>query len=218
MTLKTQLKSCATTFTLLLSSFALCLSACTPIAKGEQANKDLKYKFRGINGLVLKFDAVSEKRYVTITNEDGRYIASPASLAIKKDLLLDYAGSRPIPKAIHVKWRSEKDGKAIWGKGGGIDYEGTIIGDYTVPVAERIPDELLDDLRKNRRGNLRIKIRLAEDRVLIGWDIMREGKGKYTFDYEMAGGDFREARIYNGKVDRKGWYIDKNVQKIETDY
>lgn len=101
---------------------------------------------------------------------------------------------------------------------GTLRYEGTIIGDYTVPVAERIPDELLDDLRKNPRGSLRIKIRLAEDRVLIGWDIMRDGKGKYTFDYEMAGGDFREARIYNGKVDRKGWYIDKNGQKIETDY
>lgn len=116
-----------------------------------------------------------------------------------------------------MKWRSKKDGKAIMDNGT-LSYEGTIIGDYTVPVAERIPDELLDDLRQNRRGNLRIKIRLAEDRVLIGWDIMREGEGKYTFDYEMAGGDFREARIYNGKVDRKGWYIDKSGHKIETDY
>lgn len=115
-------------------------------------------------------------------------------------------------------WRSPIDGKAIWGKGGG-DYEGTIIGDYTVPVAERIPEALLDDLRRNPRGNLRLKIRLADDGVLIGWDIERKGFRECTSaEYEMAGGDFREAERCNGKAVRKGWYIDKSGQKIETDY
>jgi hypothetical protein len=114
-----------------------------------------------------------------------------------------------------VVWKDESC-KAIMDNGT-LRYEGIIIGDYTVPVAKRIPNALLDDLRQNRRGNLRIKIRLKDDGVLIGWDIEREGKGKYTFDYDMAGGDFREARIYNGKVERNSWY-NSTGQKIETDY
>jgi hypothetical protein len=37
--------------------------------------------------------------------------------------------------------------------------------------------------------------------------------------YSMAGGDFREAEIFNGIAIRKGWYIDKKTgQKIETDF
>jgi hypothetical protein len=35
----------------------------------------------------------------------------------------------------------------------------------------------------------------------------------------MADGDFQEARIFNGQVIRKGWYIHpKTKQKIETDF
>jgi hypothetical protein len=35
----------------------------------------------------------------------------------------------------------------------------------------------------------------------------------------MAGGDFQEATVFNGKVLRKGWYIHpKTGQKIETDF
>jgi hypothetical protein len=33
----------------------------------------------------------------------------------------------------------------------------------------------------------------------------------------MAGGDFREAGIINGKIVRHAWYIDKKGSKVFTD-
>ena len=196
-------------------SLLIGITACAQMAQSEET--DLNHKFRGIGGAVIVLSSASRQNCVTITTETGRQIAAPSLLARGGGGRLDFSSTDlPVPKTVHVVWK-DKSCKAIWGKGG-IDYEGTIIGDYTVPVAEHIPNALLDDIRQSPRGNLRIKIRLKDDGVLIGWDIEREGKGKYTFDYEMAGGDFREARIYNGKVERKGWYINKNGQKIETDY
>lgn len=80
MKLKNRLKNYTTKLTLLLSSLTLCLGACTPIAKGGQTDKDLKYKFRGVNGVVLSMDAYQDHHFVTITNEQGSYIASPGRL------------------------------------------------------------------------------------------------------------------------------------------
>lgn len=48
---------------------------------------------------------------------------------------------------------------------------------------------------------------------------MQGNPTRYWEEYRMAGGDFREAKIFNGKVVRPGWYIDKKTgQRIETDY
>lgn len=83
---------------------------------------------------------------------------------------------------------------------------GTIVGDYTIEVASRIPDAVLDSIRKEG-GALRLKFRLKDDGVLLGWDIERrpdydptktrtpEGLSiHYPPGYELVGGDFKEAR------------------------
>jgi hypothetical protein len=74
---------------------------------------------------------------------------------------------------------------------GGIDYDGTIAGDYTIPIAERIPDALVNQIRLHG-GGLRLKFRLKPDGVLFGWDLERPDIGLYRFD--MPGGDFLETR------------------------
>ncbi|RYF01828.1 MAG: hypothetical protein EOO32_02350 [Comamonadaceae bacterium] len=106
----------------------------------------------------------------------------------------------------------------------GLDYEGRIIGDFTIPVGERIPDEVLADIR-SRSGALRLKFRLKPDGVMFGWDIERDSKTAIVrdpyggpFTYEMPGGDFKEADFYNGKIVVKGWYINELGQKVEADY
>ena len=90
---------------------------------------------------------------------------------------------------------------APWGK----HFSGTIIGQWKVPVADRIPDDLLDELRQ-RGGSLRIKIRLHREGVLLGWDIERRpgfdpkkrdsyGEAAYVSPgWVKTGGDFKEAR------------------------
>jgi hypothetical protein len=98
-------------------------------------------------------------------------------------------------------------------------------------VAERIPDEALDDLRKNG-GGLRLKLRIHPDTLLVGWDIERrpgydpaikDSSGDRPLyvpaQYSWVGGDFREAIRRKGQPIEKGWYIDpKTKQRIETDY
>lgn len=91
----------------------------------------------------------------------------------------------------------------------GSQYGGAIAGDYTVEVGSRIPQELIDDLRRDPRGALRLKFRLQPDGVLFGWDIERRpgmhtaaarqarAQGKdlyYPPAHSHSGGDFKEAR------------------------
>jgi len=52
-----------------------------------------------------------------------------------------------------------------------------IAGNYTVKIAKRIPDDLLDEVRA-RKGTLRLKIRVHPQGVLVGWDL-RAGLASY---------------------------------------
>jgi hypothetical protein len=125
----------------------------------------------------------------------------------------------------------------------GSDYRGELAGDYTVDVAARIPDAVLQDLRR-QRGNLRLKFRLKPDGVLFGWDIERGGGGVSLFSH--AGGDFREtgiayelpgystpdspqaqAALHSGEyylppkskmIWRKGWEVKPDGSRVTTDY
>lgn len=183
----------------------------------------LKDKFRGIYGVVTRIDAATQKDWVNITNERGLPIDGSGSLNLKNVKNSSYGGAFPIPRTIRATWRvgsklSTVSGTNRW-------QGGTIVGDYTVPVAERIPDEFLDYIRANG-GALRLKIRLVDDGILIGWDIEQRvpiknpspNGTKNALNYAMPGGDFREAKIYNGQVVERGWYINKSGQRVETDY
>lgn len=109
----------------------------------------------------------------------------------------------------------------------GSDYGDEVVGDYDIAVGERIPQDVVDSVRKDG-GGLRVKFRLSKDGVYFGWDIQRLGRpgGSQSNNKDappphlwLVGGDFREAHIFNGQVVRKGWYIDKKTgQKIETDF
>ena len=101
----------------------------------------------------------------------------------------------------------------------GAFFGGTVLGDYTIPVASRIPDALLEEKRRNGSG-FRLKIRIHPDGPLIGWDLERApGSAPDGSNFHHAGGDFQEAHIYQGKVLRKGWYIHpRTAERIETDF
>lgn len=50
-----------------------------------------------------------------------------------------------MPAGVRAIWRDHL--KTVWGNSGGIDFEGTIMGDNTDEVAQRIPDAVLSDVR-----------------------------------------------------------------------
>ena len=100
-------------------------------------------------------------------------------------------GGARVPLTVRVVWH---DSTKIVGRkeNPNIDtYDGNIIGDYTLPIAQRIPDAVLQEIRA-RGGALRLKFRLKTDGVLFGWDIERY-VGR-SFEPLMPGGDFLEMK------------------------
>jgi hypothetical protein len=205
----------------------------SPLSEEERA---LKHKFRGLDGGELYVDALTEKAGVNIFDEKGQRFYASASLSFRNNSRYSYGAEFGVPKVLRVEWRDPQSEFRAEGPNGTF-VGGTILGNHTVPVASRIPDALLDDLRKNG-GGFRLKIRLHDDGPLIGWDIQRAyGSAPDGSAFHHAGGDFQEARPFIKFADEprafvkpgtnpilargmaKGWYIHpKTKQKIETDF
>ena len=182
----------------------------------------------GRPGIELVVDAMAGQEFLGVEffpeyAKHSFYRAGGQTLRSQAKMIL----SQPVPERARILWRdSDKfasDGRAI--------YVGNILGDETIEVGSRIPQELIDDLKRDPRGNLRLKFRMSKDGTLFGWDIqrrpgydpsLRDPQGRHIHFpavHSFAGGDFREAEIYNGKVLRRGWYIHpKTGQRFETDY
>ena len=182
----------------------------------------------GRPGFELVVDAMAGQEFLGVEffpeyAKHSFYRAGGQTLRSQAKMIL----SQPVPERARILWRdSDKfasDGRAI--------YVGNILGDETIEVGSRIPRELIDDLKRDPRGNLRLKFRMSKDGTLFGWDIqrrpgydpsLRDPQGRHIHFppvHSFAGGDFREAYIYNGKVLRRGWYIHpKTGQRFETDY
>jgi len=163
-----------------------------------EEEKQRLYKFRGVRGydltvdLIPKIEAPSRIIKCDIVDDKGAYFAGGMGIHTA-------TGGLP-PSAIHATLLDATASQRTR-----IPPE--LIGQWTVPVAERIPDELLDELRRDPKGGLRIKIRLHREGVLLGWDIERRlNPWGYTMEeinkenirlspaYSHIGGDFKEAR------------------------
>jgi hypothetical protein len=178
-----------------------------------ESDEALQYKFRGLRGGQLIVDGMVEKYGVNIFDEQGKVFYQSGTVSIRNRSRQSYSANFGVPKTLRAEWRDPAGGVTCCNERTGAYEGGRIIANYTVPIASRIPDEVLDAVR-SKKGGFRLKLRLHDDGLLIGWDI-ETGFRKY----ELAGGDFREAEIEDGKAVRKGWYIDpKTKQRIETDY
>lgn len=217
---------------LLLSGGIALLSGCSfsgrrrevgPSEPLSAEDTQLKHKFRGLRGGQLRVDSLFQVRGLNIFNERGRLFFASAVITPPHRTNASYGADFGVPKFLRFEWRDrtemEHDGALKRGLPDGAYYGGNILGNYTIPVAARIPDALLEDKRRNG-GGFRLKIRIHPDGPLIGWDLERGvGTGPDGSKFHHAGGDFQEAYIYQGEVLRKGWFIHpKTGQRIETDY
>lgn len=184
----------------------------------------------GRPGFELVVDAVAGEEFLGVEffpehAKHSFYRAGRQTLRSQAKLIL----SQPVPERARILWRDASDRRFI--EGVGSRYAGNILADETIEVGSRIPQELIDDLERDPRGNLRLKFRMSKDGTLFGWDIqrrpgydpnLRDPQGRHIHFpavHSFAGGDFREAQIVNGKVVRKGWYIDRRTgRRVETDY
>ena len=200
----------------------------TPEQARYLESRERMLKRFGRPGFELVVDAMDGQEFLGVEffPEDAKYSiyrSSAQLLRNRSKMVL----SQPVPERVRVVWRDSSkfvpDGRAL--------YAGNIIGDEIIEVGSRIPQALIDDLKRDPRGNLRLKFRMSEQGTLVGWDIERRpgfdpkkrdeyGEAVYVAPvHSFAGGDFREAKILDGKPVRKGWYLDKRTgRKIETDY
>src|SRR5205814_2144130 len=111
-------------------------------AAGIDGN-DPQLRFRGI-GIVLVVDAVpgAEMKHAVLCDDRELPIYSPSLIAKRNRAIMALGGSR-VPLTVRVTWREG----AGWDKVKQVWNEGSIIGDYTIPVAERIPEAVLADIR-----------------------------------------------------------------------
>ena len=217
--------------TLLLTS-VIALSGCGLGSRHKEAeparplspeDELLKHKFRGLRGGQLRVDSLFYVEGLNIFNEHGRLFFATAGMTPPHRANASYGAEFGVPKFLRFEWRDkiemEPRGALNRGLPDGAYYGGTLLGNYTIPVASRIPDALLEDKRRNG-GGFRLKIRIHPDGPLIGWDLERGiGTGPDGSKFHHAGGDFQEAYIYQGEVLRKGWFIHpKTGERIETDY
>jgi hypothetical protein len=207
-------------------------SGLPPLSEKQRA---LRYKFRGLNGGELIVDAFGEKRAVTIFDEHDRLVDARASFSPTNVNMSSYGAEFGVPMSLRAEWRV--DGPEVDGviqnpirfdEKRGRGYTGGImVGNYTTKVAERVSEALLNEYRTNG-GGFRLKIRLHDEGLLVGWDIARrpgfdpeKSKKGWHFPekYFMVEGDFHHAIIHNGKVIEPGWYIHpRTKQQIETDF
>lgn len=201
----------------------------TPLSAEDAA---LKHKFRGMRGGELRVDSTFETDSVVIINVDSGYLLNVGMGVFVPggSTVSSYGGNvdgdrLAVPK--HLRMMRYPETSRLLSRYKFPYFDGTPIVDVTVPVAERIPEEALDDLRRHG-GGLRLKLRITPETLLVGWDIARSDppikslSGTPIFGptrYSWIGGDFREAIRFNGRVVEKGWYIDpKTGQRIETDF
>lgn len=164
------------------------LAGCGKTAKADPTN-DPQQRFKGI-GVILVVDAVpgAKMEQVVICDDRGVQIYASSTVARRNREIMALGGTR-VPLTVRAVWGKDRHydfSHATW-------YGGTILGDYTIPVAERIPDEILNDIRAHG-GGLRLKFRLKPDGVLFGWDIERAAPLGDVSIFEMPGGDFLETR------------------------
>jgi hypothetical protein len=245
-TMSTRRQTCLQLGTLLGLSGLSTLTGCGPSMSAQRRapvdllaysteDQALIHKFRGIRGFELYMSGFGTKEdYIHAIGVDDKG-GGVVEMAFAKGGDSKQGGFwRPTGPYKYVDFKLYKGNtvKYHWDNNGNkTGMSGHLYGQWRVPVAERIPDDLLDDLRANPKGGMRIKFRFHPDGVLLGWDIQRrpgfdpnkrDEFGNQLFVravHSFAGGDFREAQIINGQVVRKGWYIHpKTGERIETDF
>ena len=142
---------------------------------------------RGIGMVVedsLAYGA-SEKKGVMGFSDTGRQLFAHAGLTARGGGTSG-SGGATIPRWVRVTWREGPGIDMDWKTGGWVG--GTVVGDYTVPVLERIPPQAFDLARAGKKRPLVLRFRIRDDGVDFGWMVrLQDG---VPFEELMRGGDF----------------------------
>jgi hypothetical protein len=166
------------------------VTACKAFSSGQNPPLSATQRRFEDMGLILVVDAVegAEMLGVEFFADENDFPFYARSLQKKTGRAIMAFPSGVVPEKVTVVWRANAD-EGYTDKYNRIRYSAPIVGDYTFPVASRIPDAIAKEIRKHG-GGLRLKFRLKPDGVLFGWDIERFSGGLPR--HSMPGGDFLE--------------------------
>jgi hypothetical protein len=150
------------------------------------------------------------KSGVLAISDSGQQLFGHSKLAFPGGSNSSFGGAG-LPNWVQVTWREGnivQDFKTGGWKGGAI------VGDYKVEVASRIPPDVQKYASEKPGRAIRLKFQIRDDAVLLAWDVQETSANGQGWVRSMPGGDFEDDEIDNGKLVKKGWYLDKNGQKV----
>lgn len=144
----------------------------------------------------------STKEGIQAISDSGHHLFGHSHLNSSNGAVSSYGG-RSIPRWVRVTWR--RGVTDFLGDRYGRYTTGTVVGDYTVLIQERIPQEVIKYVTAAPRRALVLRFRVKDDAVLLAWDVQQDTPTGYGWDYVMHGGDFKDPKLFNGKVVEAGW-------------
>lgn len=204
---------------LLWSMMWILVAGCSHTDKPRTARE-----LRGM-GMVINSglaEGASRKYGINAISDTGNLIFSSASYLPNTRSTASIGGGSKMsfPRWVRVTWREDP----------GIDYKhgvfvgGTVIGDYTIEVLSRIPEEIFAYAGAARGRVIVMRFRIKDDGVLLAWDVQETvthpsgGRGLVA---SMHGGDFPcETSPYQshptcteGRLEDAPWYDPLWVRK-----
>lgn len=189
------------------------LTACAQMGKKPQTDREL----RGI-GMVIDSGlakGAAQKEGVEALSDAGNqiFMFHVLTAAGGSESSIGGGTKMSLPRWVHVTWR----------KGPGLDYDfkngrfvgGTVIGDYTVEVLSRIPDEVFKYVAATHGRVIVLRFRVKDDGVLLAWDVQESvlypGNTLGSYVYTMHGGEFPceprpHPKCTDGRLEDAPWF------------
>lgn len=133
-----------------------------------------------LGGIVVETQlapGAADKQAFEAFSDSGYRLIGSSILDPKNSGGIASLGGVRVPKWVRVTWRKG------WDQYG---WKGPIVGDYTIPVLDRIPDEVIELVRAKRKRALMLRLRIKDDGVLLGWAVKEGGRNCHI----LYGGDF----------------------------
>ncbi|MBV7536062.1 hypothetical protein KW842_09825 [Duganella sp. sic0402] len=139
-------------------------------------------------GMLVEYElapgASSKEGVLALSDAGNRTFAAAVLTAEGKGTSTIGGGSKmSFPRWVQVSWRAQTTPGEYW-------TTGQIIGDYRVPVLERIPAAIFDYVASHPGTAVVLRFRLQDDGVLFGWAVQQPWPHGRGYSFVQQGGDF----------------------------
>lgn len=173
-------------------------------------------------GMVVEYQlapGAATKIGVNAAADTGYRLFGPSRMTTTGGGGTNHLGGAAIPRWVRVTWREGVD------EVHGLYWTtGKVIGDYTVPVLERIPPEVFNYAGAAQGRAIVLRFRIKDDGVLLAWDVQEtvlHPSGGRGLEYSMHGGDFpcvtspfqHTPNCTEGSLEQAPWYNPSWIRK-----